>query len=221
LNKILIVEDDNSISNLINICLKQHGYFCEIANDGITAANQIEKNNYDLVLLDIMLPEINGYDLIEFIKEYNTPVIFVTAVSNVSDKIKGLRLGADDYIVKPFNLEELVARIEAVLRRFNKDEKIFSVKGIKIDTFSRTVWLNDIEQELTPKEYDLLLLFVRNINITLYREIIYERVWNEEYYGNTRTVDLHIQRLKKKLGLEKYIRTVYKVGYRFCSEEIK
>ena len=217
MNKILIVEDDISISNLIKICLKQHGYLYETAYDGMTAANLIENNFYDLILLDIMLPEINGYDLLGYIKEYNFPVIFLTAKADINDKVKGLRLGADDYITKPFDLQELIARIETVLRRYKKDNRIFTINNIQVDTYSRTVYKDGIEQFLTPKEYELLLLFIRNINITLYRETLYEYVWKEEYYGNTRTVDLHIQRLKKKLGLEKNIKTVYKIGYRFCS----
>jgi len=151
---------------------------------------------------------------LEYIKEFDTPVIFITAKSNVSDRVKGLRMGADDYIVKPFELTELIARVETVLRRYRKNERYIRLADIIIDTESHTVTKAGALIELTPKEYELLLLFTRNKGIALYRETIYERVWNEPYWGDTRTVDLHIQRLRKKLDLSDQIQSVYKVGYR-------
>lgn len=221
MNRILIIEDEKSIADMIKLCLTKNGYICETVNDGMTAAEIIEQKRYDLVLLDIMLPEIDGYDLIEYIKQYKIPVIFVTAKSSVADRVKGLRLGAEDYIVKPFDLEELLARVQTVLRRYNKTERIIDLGKIRIDTLSRSVYLDGGNVQLTAKEYDLLLLLVRNQNIALYREYIFEEIWQEPYFGNTRTIDLHIQRLKKKLRLGEAVEAVYKVGYKFSAEKLK
>ena len=220
MNKILVVEDEIPIAQMVKMCLSKNGYICETANDGMTASEKIENNRYDLILLDIMLPDMDGYELIEYIKEYDMPVIFVTAKTSVPDRVKGLKLGAEDYISKPFDLEELLARIETVLRRFHKSEDVLEVGKIKINTVERTVLLNGEPVNLPAKEYDLLLYLVRNKNIALYRETIFEQVWQEPYYGNTRTIDLHIQRLKKKLDLEVAIETIYKVGYKFKSEKV-
>lgn len=221
MNRILIIEDEKSIADMIKLCLTKNGYICETVNDGMTAAEIIEQKRYDLVLLDVMLPEIDAYDLIEYIKQYKIPVIFVTAKSSVADRVKGLRLGAEDYIVKPFDLEELLARVQTVLRRYNKTERIIDLGKIRIDTLSRSVYLDGGNVQLTAKEYDLLLLLVRNQNIALYREYIFEEIWQEPYFGNTRTIDLHIQRLKKKLRLGEAVEAVYKVGYKFSAEKLK
>lgn len=221
MNRILIVEDDRAIADMIRICLTKNGYSCSVGENGLSATEKIEQNSYDLILLDIMLPEIDGYELLEYIKQYETPTIFVTAKGSLNDKVKGLRLGADDYIVKPFELQELLARVETVLRRYNLKDKTISIGNIKIDTLSRTVMLKGNVVPLPLKEYDLLIYLIRNKNIALYRESIYENVWKEPYYGNTRTVDLHIQRLKKKLDLGEAIETVYKIGYKFSVEKLK
>ena len=221
MNRILVVDDEQSIADMVKLCLSKNGYICEAVYDGMTATEKIESNRYDLLLLDIMLPDIDGYDLIEYIKQYDIPVIFVTAKTTVPDRVKGLKLGAEDYISKPFDLEELLARITTVLRRFHKSENIIEVGKIKIDTLERTVRLNGNIVNLTVKEYALLLLLIRNNNIALYRETIFEQVWQEPYYGNTRTIDLHIQRLKKKLDLGDAIETIYKVGYKFRAEKLK
>ena len=179
----------------------------------------IEQNRYDLILLDVMLPKIDGFELIEYIENYNIPVIFITAKNSVADKVRGLKLGADDYITKPFDIAELQARVETVLRRYNKASQIIKSGNITIDTSSRIVKKSGTAVELTLKEYELLLLFVKNKNIALYRETIYEQVWHEPYMGDTRTVDLHIQRLRKKLGIKDRIQSVYKVGYRYIEGE--
>lgn len=218
MNQILIIEDEQSIADMVKMCLTKNGYICEIANDGMTATEKIDEKRYDLILLDIMLPDIDGYDLIDYIKQFEIPVIFVTAKTSVPDRVKGLKLGAEDYVTKPFDLEELLARVETVLRRYNKTERILEVGKIKIDTLSRTVLLDGVLIPLPAKEYDLLLFLVRNKNIALYREVIFEQVWQEPYLGNTRTIDLHIQRLKKKLDLDDAIETIYKVGYKFKAE---
>ncbi len=218
MNQILIIEDEKSIADMVKMCLTKNGYICETVNDGMTATQKIEEKRYDLILLDIMLPDIDGYDLIDYIKQFDIPVIFVTAKTSVPDRVKGLKFGAEDYISKPFDLEELLARVGTVLRRYHKAERILEVGKIKIDTLSRTVLLDGVLIPLPAKEYDLLLFLVRNKNIALYRESIFEQVWQEPYLGNTRTIDLHIQRLKKKLNLGDAIETIYKVGYKFKAE---
>lgn len=212
--KILIVEDDASIANLIKINLTAEGYECVCAFDGKMGANYIEKDSFDLILLDIMLPEIDGYELLEYIKPMGTPVIFLTAKSSVNDRIKGLRLGADDYIVKPFQIGELLARVEALLRRYGKVNKKLAFADVEVDMVSRIVSKNGRLLELTIKEYELLVELIQNKNVALYRERLYEKVWGEPYMGDTRTLDSHIQRLRRKLGWEQYIKTVFRVGYR-------
>lgn len=214
MNKILIVEDEKSINRLVKINLSDAGYSCLCAFDGKEAIELIDHNHFDLILLDIMLPEINGYELMEYICPLEIPVIFLTAKSDVKDRVKGLKLGAEDYIVKPFEIIELVARVETVLRRFHKTETLLNVYDITIDTLSRIVKKEGQVINLTVKEYDLLLLFIQNKNIALFRDRIYEAVWGEYYMGDSRTVDLHVQRMRKKLGLEDKIVPVYKVGYR-------
>lgn len=211
---ILIVEDEKPISNLIRVSLKRAGYSCDCAYDGAEALNYIENHSYDLILLDVMLPQIDGFSLMEYIHPMGIPVIFITAMNAVSDRVKGLRMGADDYIIKPFEILELLARVEVVLRRYNKTTELIEIGGIIIDTVAMTVLRNDAEVSLTKKEYDLLLLFARNPNVALYRETIYERVWNEDFPYGSKTVDLHIQRLRKKVGWEKILKAVNKVGYR-------
>lgn len=216
--KILIAEDEEPIANLIRMNLKKAGYSCIWAADGETAADYMESEMPDLVLLDVMLPGINGYELMEYAKTLELPVIFLTALGSTENKVKGLKMGADDYLTKPFEIVELLARVEAVLRRYHKTENVLEVFDIVIDTASRAVTRNGEQIALTMKEFDLLLLLARNRNIALYRETIYETVWGGEYIGQSRTVDLHIQRLKKKLNWDNEISAVYKVGYRLEAE---
>lgn len=212
--KILIVEDEISISNLIEMNLTAADYNCTCSFNGLDATEKIDSNPFDLILLDIMLPEVNGLELLEYIRPLNIPVIFITAMSSTEDKVRGLHLGADDYIAKPFEVVELLARVESVLRRYNKSEKKLTIHDVSIDTESRVVSQNGKTIYLTIKEYNLLLLFIRNKNIALFREVIYERVWECSYIGDTRTVDLHVQRLRKKLNWTNKIKSVHKVGYR-------
>lgn len=212
--KICIVEDEEPIANLIRMSLTKYGYSCTCVYDGLEAANLLEKERFDLLLLDIMLPGADGYELLEYSKYLDIPTIFITAKNALEDRVKGLKMGAEDYIVKPFEIVELLARIEVVLRRFHKLGEIIEICGLVIDTVSRTVFRNGNEIPLTNKEYELLLLFAGNPNIALYRETIYERVWGGEYDGTSRTVDLHVQRLRKKVGLEKELQSIPKVGYR-------
>lgn len=212
--KILTAEDERPIADLIRMNLEGAGYICECAYDGMDAANRLEETNYDLVLLDIMLPEVNGYELLEYIKPMGIPVIFITAKGSVEDRVKGLKLGAEDYLVKPFEIVELLARVETILRRSGKTQTVITCGEVVIDTLSRTVKSGKKEINLTMKEYELLLLFVRNRNIAIFRESLYERVWENNYMGDSRTVDLHVQRLRKKLHWEEKIKAIYKVGYR-------
>lgn len=212
--RILIVEDQAAIRELIAISLSRMGHDCAVAPNGEIAADLIEKNTYDLILLDIMLPEIDGYELIKYIEPTATPVIFITAKGSLKDRVKGLHMGADDYIVKPFETEELIARVESVLRRAGKGKTLLEIDHVKIDIIQRTVKKHEHPVLLTAKEFDLLVMLAQNKNRVLYRERLYEKVWNEEWQGNTRTIDLHIQRLRKKLDWADKIQTVYKLGYR-------
>ena len=179
-----------------------------------TAADLLEKNTYDLILLDVMLPEVDGFELMEYIRPMEIPVIFLTAKASVHDRVKGLRLGAEDYIVKPFDTIELLARIDVVLRRYRKCDMVLEIGGLRIDTASMRVWQGETEISLTKTEYDLLLLFARNPRRAMYRETIYERVWGEEYPFGSKAVDLHVQRLRRKVGWETMLQAVNKVGYR-------
>lgn len=215
---ILIVEDERPISDLIKMNLEDCGFHCTCAYDGLQAADILESHHFDLVLLDIMLPEIDGYELLDYIRPLHIPVIFLTAKGAVKDRVKGLNLGAEDYIVKPFEISELLARVNVVLRRFHKSEKILAFHDLVIDLDKRTVYREEQAISLTPKEFDLLVYLVRNKDLVLQRDSIYEAVWESEYDGNTRTLELHIQRLRKKTGLEYQLKTLYKSGYRLDSE---
>ena len=212
--KILIVEDEKPISDLIRLNLTKAGYQCTAVYDGKAAADLLEDHTYDLILLDIMLPEINGYELMEYIRPMGIPVIFLTAKASLGDRMRGLTSGAEDYLVKPFEVVELLARINIVLRRYHKTEAILTYKDLRIDVENRTVTRDGNAVELTPKEFQLLVLFVRNVNITLYRDRIYETIWETDWMGDTRTLDLHVQRLRRKLSLKENLKSVYNTGYR-------
>ena len=214
MTKVLIVEDEPPISNLIRLSLTKNGYACKCVFDGMEAADFLEKERTDLILLDVMLPKLDGFELMEYIRPLNIPVIFLTAKHAVDDRVKGLRMGAEDYIVKPFEIAELLARVEVVLRRYGRSEDLIQMDELRIDVRSMRVERNGIEIALTPKEYELLLLFTRNPGMALYRETIYERVWGGELEFGSKTVDLHVQRLRKKVGWEKKLVAVSKVGYR-------
>jgi two-component system alkaline phosphatase synthesis response regulator PhoP len=212
--KILAVEDSPAILNLIRMSLEDAGYLCVCAEDGVQAADLLEERQFDLVLLDVMLPGIDGFELMDYIRPLGIPVIFLTAKTDVNDKVKGLRLGAEDYLTKPFEILELLARVETVLRRYGKEARLLRFEDVEADTLSRTVRKAGIPVKLTVKEYELLLLFLRNPGIALFRDRIYQLVWGGEYSGDSRTVDLHVQRLRKKLQWEGKLFAVYKIGYR-------
>lgn len=212
--KILIVEDDQTISKLIAASLSISGYESVPCFDGNEAVHMVRNEEFDLILLDIMLPGLDGFQVTEKIRETGTPVIFLTAMGDVSDRVKGLKSGAEDYIVKPFEPLELLARIEIVLRRFNREQKNLSFRDITVNMEERSVRRGSEIIDLTPKEYDLLVLFLKHQNVALSRDKILMDVWECSANIETRTVDNHVQRLRKKLGLEDCLKTVFKVGYR-------
>ncbi len=215
---ILIVEDEISIASFIEKGLTANGYACRVVHDGLHAADLIESENFDLILLDVMLPGADGFELMDFIRPIGTPVIFITARSAVSDRVTGLRLGADDYLVKPFELIELLARMEAVLRRHHKGTSELTIGDVTVALDSRRVRQNGKDIELTAKEYDLLVFLLQNRDMALFRETIYERVWQGEYTGDTRTIDLHVLRLRRKLQWEGRLVSVNRIGYRLNSQ---
>lgn len=210
--KILIVEDEKSINELMKRTLCAAGYDCVQTYCGLEAVSCMEKETWDLILLDINLPDISGWKVKE--KAHEMPVIYVTARDDIHDRVRGLNQGAEDYIVKPFDLEELTARVHVVLRRFCKQEKQIRIGDTWIDLEAALIKVNNKKVELTHQEFALLKILVINKNIALTREKILDLAWGMDYYGDVRTVDVHIQRLRKKLKLEKAISTVYKYGYR-------
>lgn len=211
--KILIVEDEKSINDLVKFNLELVGHACSQVFDGESGLKEALKFKYDLIILDVMLPKFSGFEIMEYIEE--TPVIFVTAKSAAQDRIKGLRLGADDYITKPFDMIELTERVKAVLRRTKADSKDFEFDDIRIEFDNRRVYKAGKEVVLKPKEFDLLEALVNHRNLALSREKLLRLVWEFDYEGDTRTVDVHIQRIRQKLGISDRIQTVYKTGYRF------
>ncbi|MBN7573642.1 DNA-binding response regulator [Clostridium sp. 2-1] len=211
---ILIVEDDEAISNLIRISLGMAGYECKQVFDGMEAFDLIKQESFDLILMDIMLPGIDGFEIMKRIRGLNIPVIFLTAKNGLADKITGLKSGAEDYIVKPFETVELLARIEIVLRRYSKNNNCIEFKRLKIYEDERIIKNGDEAIDLTLKEFELILLLVKNKNMALSREYLLEKIWGYEYMGETRTIDTHIQKIRKKLDIADNIKTVYKIGYR-------
>lgn len=211
---ILIVEDDLAISRLIKLNLEMAGYKSTQIFNGTEVLERLQQDSIDLILLDVMLPGISGFELIDLIKPFKVPIIFLTAKNTLMDKVTGLKLGAEDYIVKPFEAIELLARIEVVLRRYNTEDECLHFKDIVIQEANRLVTKSDKIINLTLKEFELFLLLVKNKNRALSREYLLEKIWGYEYMGETRTIDTHIQNLRKKLDLTDSIKTVYKIGYR-------
>ena len=218
MHPILIAEDERPIADLIELTLTGAGYTCEQANDGETAADLIAERDYELAILDIMLPKVVGYELLGYLRSVGTPVIFVTAKTTLNDRGRGLRLGADDYLTKPFEPLELVARVESVLRRTGRANVVLQAFGVTLDPAARTVEQNGKPVHLSPREFELLELLMRNRGMTLYREVLYERLWGDDEAFDTRPLDLCITRLRKKLGWKQEICTVFRVGYRLEKE---
>ncbi|GIO34422.1 MULTISPECIES: response regulator transcription factor [Paenibacillus] len=222
--QILIVEDDIHISNIIKMNLNIVNYETVQVYDGLAALEAVQNRQnqgsgssarpFDLIIMDVMIPGMDGFQLMDRIRPLGIPVIFLTAKNAVFDKVNGLKLGADDYMVKPFEAIELLARIETVMRRYGKEEQLIHFKGISVNLNKREVTVSGEKVELTPKEYDLLVVLLKNKNIALSREQILDKVWGFDYFGETRTIDTHVKALRKKLHLQDSIHTVYKIGYR-------
>lgn len=218
MTQVLIVEDEHLIARLIEMSLTRAGYACTVAEDGRKAADLIEQKDYDLALLDIMLPGLDGYELLDYLRPQGVPVIFITAKGTVKERVEGLRRGADDYIVKPFVVEELLARVESVLRRAGRGN-VMQAFDVVLDAGEHTVTQNGRQVELTPNEFLLLEQLMRNRGAALYRDTLYERVWGgDRTETDTRTLDLHIMRLRRKLHWYDHIETVYRIGYRLKKE---
>lgn len=214
MKKVLIVDDEDEIREILRMNLELAGYECLEADDGEKAIRILESEILDIILLDIMLPKKDGFQIAEEIVKKDIPIIFLTAKENVMDKVKGLKLGADDYIVKPFDSMELLARIEAVLRRRGKSDDSFKYKNVKVDFSQRIVAIDGEFIELTSQEFNLLEVLIKNKNLALSRDFLVEKAWGYDYFGDTRTVDIHVQRLRKKLNWDNVIVTVFKYGYR-------
>lgn len=210
--RILIVEDEIAINDLMKMTLTHAGYNCSQALTGIEAVNMTSKTKFDLVLLDVNLPDIDGFSVYKHLGD--VPVIFVTARDEIDDRLKGFCCGAEDYIVKPFDLQELLARVKVVLRRQQKDESVVHFAHITIDFNRCEVCDHGTKVELTNQEYALFVAFVSHKNQTLTREQLLTLAWGADYEGELRTVDVHVRRLREKLELQEQIVTVYKVGYR-------
>ena len=214
MKKILIVDDEEKIRELLKLNLIVGGYEVNEASNGLEALEKIENSKYDLVILDIMMPKLDGYEVAERLNN-SVPIIFLSAKDSVLDKVKGLKLGVEDYITKPFETIELLARVENVIRRNSKEESNELVfKNIRVNVNEHIVYLNEKIVELTSKEFELLVLFIKNKNIALSRELLLDKVWNMDFLGDSRTVDMHINRLRNKMNLDEYLVTVRKYGYR-------
>ena len=214
MKKILVVDDERSINDLIVMNLKLSGYECLQAFDGGQAVNLAKAENPDLIILDVMLPVYDGFTLMKKRMLGDIPVIYLSAKDQLTDKVRGLTAGADDYLVKPFEAAELLARVDSVLRRTSKHHRIYTISGTRIDLDERTTTVDGNPVKLTCREFELLEALILNQNLALTREQLLNLAWGEDYFGETRTVDVHITKLRKKLHLENYIKTVYKLGYR-------
>ena len=215
---LLLVEDDASVRQIVTLQLSLVGYDVRVAEDAVQARRMLEEKTPDLASLDIMLPGEDGFSLAGTMMEQAVPVLFLTAKTAVSDRVRGLRMGAEDYMLKPFEPEELLARVENILRRTKKEQTRFVFGALEVDLPSRRVTKDGRKVALTALEFDLLAMLVRRSNVALSREALLSGVWGYAYQGETRTVDVHIQRLRGKIGAA-YIETVYKYGYRFCGGE--
>ncbi|MEA4948728.1 Transcriptional regulatory protein WalR [bioreactor metagenome] len=214
-NRILIVEDDKGISDTVALNLRYVGYACVVINNGDTAADYLEEDHsFDLALLDIMLPGADGFELFAHMEKYNIPVIYMTAKTDSESEVKGLKDGAEDYIVKPFEIITLLVRIEKVLERTGRLNRVYRYSDITVDIMNRTVTKCGVLIDFPPLEFDVFAILIKNKNRTISREYLLNEIWGQEYFGDTRTVDVRIANIRKKLGLTDEIRTISKAGYR-------
>lgn len=214
-NRVMVVEDEPAISDGISLNLELAGYECRVFGDGLEAAESLKTDHsYDIALLDIMLPGMDGYQLIPIVREYGIPAICLTAKNDSASEIHGLKTGAEDYITKPFEMVTLLARIEKVLEREGKLNAVIRYRDLTVNTADRTVEKDGVLVALTPIEFDLLEMLARHIGRTIPREELLSKVWGTDFYGDSRTIDVHIAHIRKKLGLGEKIRTVPKIGYR-------
>lgn len=227
MSKILIVEDEEAIADLEKDYLELSGFQVEVATDGETGLKRAMEGEFDLYILDLMLPGVDGFDICRQIRnEKNTPIIMVSAKKDDIDKIRGLGLGADDYMTKPFSPSELVARVKAHLARYDRltgsameANKIIEIRGLKIDTTARRVWVNGEEKTFTTKEFDLLTFLASHPNHVYTKEELFREIWDMESIGDIATVTVHIKKIREKVELDtsnpQYIETIWGVGYRF------
>ena len=214
-NRILIVEDDPAIAETVALNLRYVGYEYTLFDDGQKAADYLSNDHsFDLALLDIMLPGIDGFELFSHMEKYNIPVIYMTAKTDSASEVKGLRDGAEDYIVKPFEVVTLLVRIEKVLARTGRLNQVYRYQDITLDTENRTITKAGVEVDLTPLEFDVFSILIKNKNRTVSRNRILNEIWGEDYFGDLRTVDVRVANIRKKLGFTDEIRTISKTGYR-------
>lgn len=213
---ILLVEDEESINRLVAANLRMMGHSVEQAYMGKQAVDLCKRRNFNLMILDVMLPDMDGFSVLERIS--GNPTIFLTACDTATNKVQGFTLGADDYITKPFELTELLLRVTAVLRRTLKSETVYQVGGLRVDFGAKQTFINDEPIDLAVQEFNLLRVLIENRNIALSRQRLLTEAWGINFMGESRTVDVHVQKLRKKLGAEDRIKTIYKVGYRFEGE---
>ncbi len=211
---ILIIEDDEHVALTIQATLSMSGHETVILHDGVRAVDTVANGSFDLVLLDVMLPGEDGFSLMEKLRGLGTPVIFLTARQDVLDKVAGLRLGAEDYIVKPFEALELLARIEVVLRRQGKLSAVLTYGKLRADPEKHEITENGVPIQLTPKEFDMLVFFMQHVDVAVTREQLLQNIWGYSFVGETRTVDMHVRQLRKKLHLSDALITIPKLGYR-------
>ena len=227
MSKILIVEDENAIAELERDYLELSGFEVEVANDGQTGLEKSMSEDYDLIILDLMLPEVDGFEICRQVRaEKNTPIIMVSAKKDDIDKTRGLGLGADDYMTKPFSPSELVARVKAHMARYERlvgsaveENKVIEIRGIKIDTTARRVWINGEEKSFTTKEFDLLTFLASHPNHVYTKDELFSEIWDMESIGDIATVTVHIKKIREKIEFDtskpQYIETIWGVGYRF------
>lgn len=227
MNSILIIEDEESIADLEKDYLELSGFEVEVANEGDTGLKKALENDYNLIILDLMLPNVDGFEICKKVRdEKNTPIIMVSAKKDDIDKIRGLGLGADDYMTKPFSPSELVARVKAHLARYERligstveENKIIEIRGLKIDTTARRVWINNEEKSFTTKEFDLLTFLASHPNHVYTKDELFSEIWDMESIGDIATVTVHIKKIREKIEFDtskpQYIETIWGVGYRF------